>query len=236
MRVRIWAPVRPADADLFDLDHPDVPTLAGKRTYIDDEFWIPVRDFLITVTNLPALPPGGGPSTMTAAGSLDLELPIKVAGPASIVPSGNLLQVKREADVAPRGERWRFTAAKDKFVESAQNVDVVVRFGAGVERKFTITVNPNFTLDAAAFDVTPAAPLDLTITGGSGPFELVDDPPEASRARVGITGTTVTVTIAQPPPVPPDAPAPPAVPPITWRLKIRDHDGKLGVRTLTLRP
>lgn len=236
VRVRIWAPVRPADADLFDLDHPDVPTLAGKRTYIDDEFWIPVRDFLITVTDLPALPPGGGPATMTAAGSFDLELPIKVAGPASIVPAGNLLQVKREADVAPRGERWRFTAAKDKFVESAQNVDVVVRFGAGVERKFTITVDPNFTLDAAAFDVTPAAPLDLTITGGSGPFELVDDPPEASRARVGITGTTVTVTIAQPPPVPPDAPAPPAVPPITWRLKIRDHDGKLGVRTLTLRP
>lgn len=236
VRVRIWAPVRPTDADLFDLDHPDAPTLTGKRSYIDDEFWIPVRDFLITVTDLPALPPGGGAATMAAAGSFDLELPIKVAGPASIVPAGKLLQAKREGDVAPRGERWRFTAAKDKFVEFAQNVDVVVRFGAGVERKFTITVSPDFTLDAAAFEVTAAAPLDLTITGGSGPFELVDDPPGASRARVDVAGTTVTVTIAPLPPVPPGAPAPPAIAPITWSLKIRDHDGKLGVRTVTLRP
>ena len=67
VRVRIWAPVRPADQAMFDLIHPDVPTLAGLRSYLDDEFWIPVRDFLVTVTDLPALPAGGGPRRWSRA-------------------------------------------------------------------------------------------------------------------------------------------------------------------------
>jgi hypothetical protein len=236
VRVRIWAPVRPADADLFDLTHPDVPTLAGKVSYLDDAFWIPVRDFLITVTDLPALPVGGAAAAMTANGSYDLDLPIKVAGPASIVPSGTLLSVSWVQDVAPRGERWRFVVAGDKFIESTQVVHVVVRFAAGLDRPFDITVNPNFTLQAAAFEVTQANPLTLTVTGGSGPFTVVEQPPAASRATVTVSGTSVTVTIAAPPPVPPGGPAPPAVAPISWRLRIRDSSGELGARTLTLRP
>ncbi|GFG52581.1 hypothetical protein CQY20_09165 [Mycolicibacterium agri] len=236
VRVRIWAPVRPTDPTLFDLDHPDVSTLAGRRSYLDKEFWIPVRDFLVTVTDLPALPVGGGPATMTANGSFDLDLPIKVAGPPSIVVAGTVLRASRDSDRPPRGERWKFTATGDRFVEASQVVHVVVRFAPGVERAFDITVNPNFTLDAATFDVTQAAPLALTVTGGTGPFTVVDQPPSTSRATVTIAGTTATVTIAPPPPVPPGGPAPPPVAPITWRLKIRDSAGNIGARTITLHP
>jgi YD repeat-containing protein len=236
VRVRIWSPVRRTDATLFDLDHPDVPTLSGTRSYLEKDIWIPVRDFLITVTDLPALPAGGAPATMTANGSYDLDLPIKVAGPPSIVVAGALLRAGRDSDLPPRGERWKFTVSGDRFVEAPQTVHVVVRFGPGVERPFDITVNPNFTLDAATFDVTQAAPLALTINGGAAPFTVVDQPPAASRATVAIAGTTATVTIAAPPPVPPGGPAPGPVAPITWKLKIRDGAGNLGARTITLHP
>ena len=111
-----------------------------------------------------------------------------------------------------------------------------MRFAAGVERAFDITVNPNFTLDAAAFAVTQAAPLELTVSGGTGPFTVLEQPPAASRARVKMSGRTVTVTIAAAPPVPVGTPAPPAPPPITWKLRMRDGSGALGVRTLTLQP
>lgn len=236
VRVRIWAPVRPGDANLFDLDHPDVPTLVGHRSYLEDEFWLPIRDFLITVSDLPALPVGP-PATMKANGSYDLDLPIRLAGPASIVPTGALLQASRDSDRPPRGERWKFTAAGDRFVETTQVVHVVVRFAPGIERPFDITVDPNFTLDAAAFEATQATPLALTITGGTAPFTVVAPPPAASRATVAIAGTTATVTIAPPPPpLAPPAPPPPPVTSITWRLVVRDSTGSLGARTLTLRP
>lgn len=234
VRVRIWALVRPADPDLFDLTHSDVPTLAGKRSYLESDLWIPVRDFLIAVTDLPALPLGGGPATMTANGSFDLDLPIKVAGPASIVPTGALVRVARESDVtpagSPRGERWRFVAAGDRFVETPQVVPVVVRFAPGVERRFDLRVEPNFTLDAATFDVTPTAPLALSVTGGTGPFTLMNEPPDAARTEVTVAGSTVTVTIAPPP-----TPAP-AGSPLTWQLKVEDSTGAIGVRTLILHP
>lgn len=236
VRVRIWAPVRPADKSLFDLDHRDVPTLAGKRAYFEDEFWIPVRDFLVAVTDLPALPVGGAAASMTANGKYDLDLPIKVAGPASIVAAGPLLKVARESDVPPRGERWRFTAASDRFVDAAQVVHVVVTFAAGTTRAFDLTVNPNFTLDAAAFEVTQPNPLDLTITGGSAPFTVVEQPPAASRAKATVSGGKVTIKIDPPPPVPPGGVAPPAPAPINWRIKVRDSTGAIGVRSLVLKP
>ncbi len=236
VRVRIWAPVRPTDDALFDLKHPDVPTLAGKVSYLDDEFWVPVRDFLITVTDLPTLPVGGAAATMTANGTFDLDLPIALAGPASIVPAGALLSVRRTKALPPRGEQWRLSVAGDKFLEAARVVPVVVRFGPGVERPFDITVNPNFTLDAPGFTVTPAAPLPLTITGGTAPFTVVSQPPAATRATAAVSGTTVTVTIAAAAPVPPGAPAPPAAAPVSWRLRVRDSTGAIGVRTLTLQP
>ncbi len=236
VRVRLWAPVKPTDANLFDLDHPDVPTLAGTRSYLEKDIWIPVRDFLITVTDLPALPVGGAPATMTANGSYDLDLPIKVAGPPSIVVAGTLLRASRDSDRPPRGERWKFTAAGDRFIEAAQTVKVIVRFASAVERSFDIAVNPNFTLDAASFDVTQAAPLELTVNGGTAPFTVVDQPPAQSRATAAIAGTKVTVTIAAPPAVPPGQPAPAPIAPITWKLKVRDNAGNLGARTITLRP
>ncbi|WP_319453023.1 MULTISPECIES: hypothetical protein [unclassified Mycobacterium] len=235
-RVRIWALVRPTDANLFDLDHPDVPTLAGKRSYLEDDIWIPVRDFLIEVTDLPPLPPGGTPATMTANGSYDLDLPIKVAGPPSIVVSGALIRASRDSDRPPRGERWKFTAAGERFVETAQVVHVIVRYAPGIERPFDITVNPNFTLDAATFDATQAAPLALTINGGTAPFTVLAQPPAASRAEAKVVGTTVTVTIAAPPALPPGAPPPAPIAPIKWQLKVRDNAGNVGARTITLHP
>lgn len=236
VRVRIWAPVRPWDANLFDLDHPDIPTLGGRRSYLDDDIWIPVRDFLVQVTDLPPLPVGGAPATMTANGSYDLDLPIKIPGQASIVPSGTLLRASRDGDRPPRGERWKFTAAGDRFVETPQVVHVVVRFATGVDRPFDITVNPNFTLDAAAFDATQAAPLELTITGGTPPYTVIAQPPADDRAEVTIVGATATVTIAPPPPLPPGAPPPAPIAPAKWQLKIRDDAGNVGARTITLHP
>jgi hypothetical protein len=235
-RVRIWAQVRPADANLFDLDHPDVPTLAGRRSYLDDGIWIPVRDFLVQVTDLPSLPPGGTPAAMTANGSYELDLPIKLAGLANIVPTGTLLRASRDSDRPPRGERWKFTAAGERFVETAQVVHVIVRFAPGTERPFDITVNPNFTLAAAALDATQAAPLALTINGGTAPFTVLNSPPAASRAEAKVVGTTVTVTIAAPPPLPPGAPPPTPIAPIKWQLKVRDNAGNVGARTITLHP
>lgn len=236
VRVRIWAPVRPGDKSLFDLEHRDIATLVGKRAYFEDEFWIPVRDFLIAVTDLPALPQGGVAASMTANGNFDLDLPIKVAGPASIVAAGPLLKFSREKDVPPRGERWRFTAAADRFVEAAQVVHVVVTFAPGVTRAFDLTVKPNFTLDAAKFEVTAANQLDLTVNGGSAPFTVVDQPPANSRARAVVAGNTVNVKIAPAPPIPPGGVAPPAIPPINWRIKVRDSTGAIGVRSLVLKP
>ena len=241
VRVRIWAPIRPDDANLFDLDHPDVPTLVGHRSYLDESFWMPIRDFFVTIVDLPALPIGPA-AKMKIGDSYDLDLPIKLAGPANIIPSGALLRASRDSDRPPRGERWKFSAAGDRFIEATQTVNVVVRFAAGIERKFAIAVDPNFTLDAAAFEVTQATPLELTITGGTAAFTVVDQPPAASRATVKIVGRKATVTIATPPPpVPPVPPAvapppPPPIAPISWRLVVKDKNGALGVRTVLLKP
>jgi hypothetical protein len=232
-RVRIWAKVAKDDAEIFDLHHDDVATLRGRRSYLDEVLWIPVRDFMVRITDLPVLPA----ASFAAADQFDLTLPIKVAGRASIVPTGNLLAVERVEDVAPRGEKWRFRLAARKAVEAPRVVPVAVRFGSGagaVERRFDLTVNPNFTIDkpaaVAGYEVTPAAPLVLTVNGGAGGFTVEAQPPSASRARVAVSGTTATVTVG---PAPAGAPA---AAPVNYELVLRDSADHLGVRTITIRP
>lgn len=235
-RVRIWARVARDDAEIFDLEHDAVPTLRGRRSYLDDVLWIPVRDFVVRITDLPVLPA----AAFAAAAEFDLTVPVKLAGRASIVPTGNLLSVERVEDVAPRGEKWRFRLAGRRAVEAARVVPVTVRFGSGagaVERRFDLTVNPNFTIDkpaaVAAYEVTPAAPLVLTVSGGAGGFRVEAQPPSSSRASVAVSGATVTVTVAPPPA---GAPAGPPAAPVNYDLVLRDSDDHLGVRTVTIRP
>lgn len=239
-RVRIWAKVDPADTQLFDLVHPEVPTLKNRRSYLDTELWIPVRDFIVKVEDLPPLPA----VSMDAGGSVEVETKVKLTGSASIVQVGNLLAISRVGDAGTRGEKWRFAMGGLQAVERTAVVKVTVKFGSAptVDRPFDLTINPNFTLDAAAFDATVAAPLDLTITGGSAPFTVVDQPPNSTRAKATISGSTVTVKIDPPPPTPPLPPGapvpppPPALPPVTFKLVVKDSAGKRGVRTVTLHP
>ena len=102
--------------------------------------------------------------------------------------------------------------------------------GAGtVDRLFNLTVNPNYTIDKDAavptYEVTPAAPLVLTVNGGAGGFSVVDDPPGAVRTSVVVAGTTVTLTVAPGP----------AIAATNYDLVLKDSDDHLGVRTITIR-
>ena len=233
-RVRIWARIGKDDTAVFDLHHDGIPSLRGRRNYLEEDLWIPVRDFVVRVKDIPPLPP----KAFNAADHFDLDVEVKLTGRASIVPTGALVEFERTESVPPRGERWRFRKAGRKAVEAAQVVPVTVRFGSGagtVDRRFDLTVNPNFTIDklavVPAYEVTPAAPLVLTVNGGAGGFSVVDNPPAAARTRVEVAGATITLTV-DPPPVPPG----PARAPVNYVLVVKDSDNHLGMRTITIRP
>ncbi|HYQ68296.1 hypothetical protein [Actinophytocola sp.] len=229
-RVRIWAKVGRTDPEIFDLHHDEVPTLAGRRSYLENDLWIPVRDFLLRIKDLPALPT----VQFTAAGQGDLDLPIALPGPASIVPGApGVLAYSRVQAVPPRGERWRFTLAGRKAVPEPRDIPVTVRFGggAGVPRAFTVRVTPNFTLDkppaTAAYEVTPTASLTLTITGGVAPYRLETTPPSATTAKATLSGNTITLTVS--------ASTAPTPPPVNFDLVVKDNTDKLAIRTITIK-
>ena len=75
-------------------------------------------------------------------------------------------------------------------------IAVTVRFGSGagtVDRLFNLTINPNYTIDKDAAvptdEVTPAAPLVLTVNGGAGGFSVVDDPPGSAAPALSSPAT-----------------------------------------------
>jgi hypothetical protein len=197
-RVRIWRPVRPGDAELFDFEHQDEPTRAGIRSYLEDGFWIPVRDFSVKINGLPVLPP----VVIAAADRHELALPIKVAGPASITVTptgGRTLDHSRVGDDPPRGERWALELSGRKAVEAPIVFPVKVAYGAiapTVDRRFDLTVEPNFMIDT-----TPAGgpyvlseaggPLTLDVAGGTAPYEVESELPDGVIANVA--GSTITL-------------------------------------------
>ena len=74
---------RPSSTSIIPTFLPSRATQLSRRRHLDSGAGLPHRG------HRPAGPPRGGtPATMTANGSYDLDLPIKLAGPASIVPTG----------------------------------------------------------------------------------------------------------------------------------------------------
>ena len=96
-RVRIWARIGKDDPEVFNLHHKDIKSLEGHRNYLEEDLWIPVRDFVVRIKDIPALTP----QAFNAADHFDLDVPIKLAGRASIVPTGNVLEFERTEDVPP---------------------------------------------------------------------------------------------------------------------------------------
>ncbi len=225
-RVRIWRPVRGDDPELFDFEHRDEPTRVGRRSYIDDEFWVPVRDFSVVTTELPALPS----TSITAAAEhvRNLPLPIDGAGSVVVTPTGGRTLRHEQAAGDDRMDLWRFELDGTKALESALTFEVEVTFGTGaatLARDFQLTVTPNFTIDTAPgggpYAVSEAGgALTLQIGGGAAPFEVAGELPPGVDASVA--GTTITVTA--------DATASPG----THVLVVRDADDHLGIRTLTV--
>ncbi|TDE92445.1 hypothetical protein EXU48_12810 [Occultella glacieicola] len=227
-RVRIWATIGRNDPELFDLHQADIDSLRDRRSYLDADLFVPVRDFLVRVVDLPVLPDG----VIAAAEDFDVDVPVKLSGPAAIIPTGTTLAVERVEDRPPRGERWRLHVAGRRAVPEQVVVPVTVRFGTGtgtVDRTFDVTVNPNFTIDkapaVAAYEATPAAPLVLTVTGATGALSVANEPPADSRTVVTITGTTVTVTVQGPGPRADTA----------YDLVLEDGNQRLGIRRITLK-
>jgi YD repeat-containing protein len=226
-RIRIWRPVRPDDPDLFDFEHEDEPTRAGIRSYLDDELWLPVRDFPVEILALPALPD----ASIAAADHHELALVIKLAGPASIVVTptgGRTLRHERIGDDGPRGERWRLELDGRKAVETDLVFPVQVTFGTGtgsVRRGFELTVTPNFTLDTdpagGPYTVSAAGgPRTLRIGGGTAPFRVTSALPDGMSAE--LTGTTITISAED------TARAGEHV------LTVTDGDGRLGERRIVI--
>jgi hypothetical protein len=222
-RVRVWRPVRGDDPELFDFEHRDEPTRAGVRSYLDEEFWIPVRDFSVETTEIPVL----ADTTISAADEHIRNLPLDVAGAGRIVvtPTDGRTLVHEQAD-DERMDLWRFELGGTRALEASLTFRVRVTFGRGavtVDRDFDLTVDPNFTIDTPAaggpYVVSEAGgPLTLEIDGGTAPFEMTGDLPDG--VTTSVAGSTITVTA--------DATASPG----SAMLVIEDAAEHLGIRSL----
>ncbi len=107
LRLKLFRTITKTDP-AFDLDFPDVPTLAGVRSYLDGDVFIVVRDILLDVQPLPAI----AAQTTQWDAPFELTIPIRLAqGVRAITitpPTGIAAPpVKRTGD-AGRGEKWSF--------------------------------------------------------------------------------------------------------------------------------
>ena len=229
LRVRLFRIYKKTDP-AFDLEYDDVPSLKGVRSYLEGDIWLPVRDFRLRIVDLPVLPA----AAITSDAGFDLNLPIPIAGPGSllITPIGaapRQLAKTRTGSQGARGERWRIGPLSDP-IEAPVGYNVEVTYGAPgniATRAFVLTINPVIALtDAAggaAFEARQGTPLVLTIAGGSAPYTSeTQNVPAGSQVRV--TGNRVEVTVTT---------APPADQRVT--VIVRDSTGKRGRRTVTLK-
>ncbi|MFN7963262.1 MAG: hypothetical protein U0002_18520 [Thermoanaerobaculia bacterium] len=192
-RVRLFRLLTPTDP-AFDLQFKGEASLAGVRSYLPGEIWIPVRDFLLELKDLPAIPA----KAMDFDKKETLELPIRVAGPGSIQfkkgAAAALVPTKKLAGAPagqPRGEKWQL----GPFADPPEDPEVytgTVTFGTApdtADRPFQLTVNPAIrltnTVAGGPFEATSATPLKLDITGGTAPYTV---------AAPGVpAGTTVAI-------------------------------------------
>jgi len=223
-RLRIWARVAPADAGIFDFAPQDLP--GAERSYLAGELWLPVRDAILRVLDLPVLPA----ASIAAADDLDLALVVRLAGPASIAGVGPAIRASRVGDIAPRGERWKIGLKDRRAVADPVDIAVTVSFGdpGGIaQRQFTLTVTPNFSLPrkdgGAVFEATPAAPLVLSASPHSGGLSVAEQPPAEAKSKIDIAGDDVTITVT----------AAPAAP-VTFDVVVKDGAGRLGMRSVTV--
>ena len=130
----------------FDLTFDGVPSLKNVRSYLDKDIWVPVRDFLIDVKDLPKL----DPKTTKHNTPVEVKLPLKVAKSAiAITPPAGAPRMKTPEDLGEdpankRGQIWRF-GPLDKPVEAPAVYKVEVTFGEGAVTKkvgFDLTIQP----------------------------------------------------------------------------------------------
>lgn len=125
----------------FDLDFPDVPTLKGVRSYLEDPLFVVAREFPLAVLPLPLFP---DVSTGHAT-PFELKLPVRVADEGSILivppPGATAPPLTRVGDDG-RGETWRIGPLPAP-PPADQAFTVVLAFGrpgASVERRFELTM------------------------------------------------------------------------------------------------
>jgi YD repeat-containing protein len=247
-RVRVYRVLRKNDRanaaandPQFDLQYRE-PSLQGIRTYLDTDVWFPVRDFILEVEDLPALPAVtqksdethtlpvvlrlGGPERLRV--TLDAGAPGPRPRPApDAVP---LPRKKRRGASAthPRGEEWDLGPLAGE-IEDPAVYDVAVDYGppaATVTRAFKLRIEPVIHLTAGgAFRATPAAPLELTVNGGTAPYRAaIEGAPAGVTPRVQVDKVHVELTAA----------GPPIDPPRTFVVVVTDDRGKKGRRSVEL--
>ena len=217
VRVRLFRIFKKNDAanDLnndraFDLTFPDVQTLKNVRSYLEKDLWIPLRDFIVNVQDLPALANVAKISDEFE----DVELPLDVdAAAIAITPPAGAPAFPKPSrrGVGPtfaRGRIWRF-GPLGKTIEDPFVYRVEVTFGKPpitVNRGFDLTINPIITLQragAGAFEATTGTPLELTINGGTAPYTLqTENKPAGTDVTSDFANLRITVTVNAAPPAP----------------------------------
>jgi len=126
----------------FDLNFPDVPTLAGVRSYLDSDVFIVVRDLLVDIQALPAIAAQAAQWDAT----FELTLPIRLAQGAraiSLTPPAGIAAppVRRVGDVG-RGEKWAIGPLPARPAADAGFTVTITygRPGATEARSFVLTM------------------------------------------------------------------------------------------------
>ena len=238
LRVRLYRVFRkndPADDTkndpAFDLKFDGVDSLKNVRSYLEKDVWVPVRDFLIEVKDLPKL----DPKTAKYDEPVEVKLPLTVNKAAIAMPPPKGAPVIRTLEdlgkdpANPRGQIWRF-GPLDEPVEQTAVYKVVVTFGdapATVTAPFDLTIEPVITLTAGgAFEASKGSPLELAINDGTPAFELSTSTlPAGTTAQLDSPNRKVTITVN----------TAPAGGEKKVVVTVTDTNGKKGKRTITVK-
>jgi hypothetical protein len=245
--VRIFRIFRKNDAaddtkndPVFDLtfDPKKHPTLRNVRSYLEKDIWIPVRDFVFTVQPIPPLAPANPPASVDTEQEflLNLALPLpKDVKPVTALkaggPPGAPVRLTTERTgikgTQPRGEQWRVKPL-GPVLEDPATYRISVTYAPGVSPSpLDLKITPHIAITKAAgqadFVATEAAPCQLAIAGGAGPYVVSTEGfPAGCEAKLnGDAGITVTVKNLQ----------------ATTKgvVVVTDHEQKKGRRTVTLK-
>jgi RHS repeat-associated protein len=254
VRVRVFRTFHKNDAandanndQAFDLAYPadKFPSLKNVRSYLDKDIWIPVRDFLFTIEDLPELAPAGTTVTIDSETVHKLDLAVRLTGAArpNVTAKWNRTTPRPVPDEAipvpvpertqdhsthPRGEVWQLRPLGG-VLEEDSTYKVTVTFGDpanSVIRALDLKVTPFIRLTGAgehAFEASAASPCTLSIVGGAAPYTLTNSGlPAGTQAVVNASQVVVSVTTA---------------PPSDRRvvLTVTDPNGKTGRRTITVK-